>query len=147
VIDHIDDAVVSARPRLQGPVRASLHTVIVLAELPDLFVFNDTGWDAGRLRLSQGASLKPDQSEGCSPVFGGRTIRREREKLLRTIHNGGSRASLRAPTPHHHDTVCFPHTLDRAAAGSLHGEDFPRTLMRGSPDGTVEPVRNRQETV
>ena len=34
VINHIDDAVVSARPRLQGPVRASLHTVIVLAELP-----------------------------------------------------------------------------------------------------------------
>jgi hypothetical protein len=34
VIDHIDDAVVSARPRLRGPVRASLLTVIVLAELP-----------------------------------------------------------------------------------------------------------------
>ena len=29
----------------------------------------------GRLRLSQGASLKPDESEGCSPVSGGRTIR------------------------------------------------------------------------
>jgi hypothetical protein len=34
VIEHIGDAVVSARPCLQGPVRASLHTVIVLAELP-----------------------------------------------------------------------------------------------------------------
>ena len=31
--------------------------------------------DPGRLRLSQGASLKPDESEGCSPVSGGRTIR------------------------------------------------------------------------
>ena len=30
--------------------------------------------DPGRLRLSQGASLKPDESEGCS-VSGGRTIR------------------------------------------------------------------------
>jgi hypothetical protein len=31
--------------------------------------------DPGRLQLSQGASLKPDESEGCSPVSGGRTIR------------------------------------------------------------------------
>jgi len=31
------------------------------------FVFNDRG--------TQGASLKPDESEGCSPVSGGRTIR------------------------------------------------------------------------
>ena len=31
--------------------------------------------DPGRLRLSHGASLKPDESEGCSPVSGGRTIR------------------------------------------------------------------------
>ena len=29
----------------------------------------------------------------------------------------------------------------------LHGEDFPRTLMRGSPAGAVEPVRHRQETL
>ncbi len=28
-----------------------------------------------RLRLSQGASLKPDESEGCSPVSGDRIIR------------------------------------------------------------------------
>ncbi len=45
MIDHIDDAVVSARPCLQGPVRASLHTVIVLAELPapvaEVLVFPD----------------------------------------------------------------------------------------------------------
>ena len=31
--------------------------------------------DPGRLRLSQGVSLEPDESEGCSPVSGGRTIR------------------------------------------------------------------------
>ena len=31
--------------------------------------------DPGRLQLSRGASLKPDESEGCSPVSGGRTIR------------------------------------------------------------------------
>jgi hypothetical protein len=31
--------------------------------------------DSGRLRLSQRASLKPDESEGCSPVSSGRTIR------------------------------------------------------------------------
>ena len=30
--------------------------------------------DPGRLLFSQGASLKPDESEGCSPVSGGRTI-------------------------------------------------------------------------
>ena len=29
----------------------------------------------------------------------------------------------------------------------LHGEDFPRTLMRGSPACAVEPVRHRQETL
>ncbi len=33
VIDHINDAVVSAWPCRQGPVGASLHTVIRLAEL------------------------------------------------------------------------------------------------------------------
>jgi len=30
---------------------------------------------------------------------------------------------------------------------SLDGEDFPRTLMRDSPDGTVESDRYRQETL
>jgi hypothetical protein len=44
------------------------------------------------------------------------------------VHNGGSRA---APVLH----------------GLLHGEDFPRTLMKGSSDGAVEPVRHRQETL
>ena len=35
----------------------------------------------------------------------------------------------------HHALSCFP-----AYGGViLHGEDFPRTLMRGSPDGAVEP--------
>ena len=29
---------------------------------------------SGRLRLSQGASLKPDESEGCSPVSGERVM-------------------------------------------------------------------------
>jgi hypothetical protein len=28
----------------------------------------------------------------------------------------------------------------------LHGQDFPRTLMRGSPACAAEPVRHRQET-
>ena len=43
----------------------------------------------------------------------------------------------RTRTPHHHAPVCFPtHTLQ---SSSLHGEDFLWTLMRGSPDGTVEP--------
>ena len=45
----------------------------------NLFVFNDTierlREPAQSLRLSQGASLKPDESEGCSPVSCGRTIR------------------------------------------------------------------------
>ena len=39
--------------------------VVVVEEEEDLFVFNDT---LGRLRLSQGASLKPDEIEGCSPA-------------------------------------------------------------------------------
>jgi hypothetical protein len=29
----------------------------------------------------------------------------------------------------------------------LHGEDFPRIVMRGSPACAVEPVRHRQETL
>jgi hypothetical protein len=37
-----------------------------------------------------------------------------------------------------------PHTR---RSSSLHGEDFPQTLMTGSPDGTVEPDRHRQETL
>ena len=31
-------------------------------------------------------------------------------------------------------------------SNSLHGIDFPLILMRGSPDGTVEPDRHRHET-
>jgi hypothetical protein len=42
-------------------------------EAADLSVLNDT-IEGGRLWLSQGASLKPDESEGCSPFSGGRTI-------------------------------------------------------------------------
>jgi len=50
-----------------------------------------------------------------------------------------------AMSPLHHATVCFPtHTW---RSNSLHGEDFPRTLMRGSPDGTMETDRHRQETL
>jgi hypothetical protein len=30
---------------------------------------------------------------------------------------------------------------------NLYGEDYPRTLIRGASDGTVEPVRYRQETL
>ncbi len=37
-----------------------------------------------------------------------------------------------------------PHTL---WSSSLHGEDFPRTLMTSSQDGTIEPARHRQETL
>jgi len=29
----------------------------------------------------------------------------------------------------------------------LYGEDYPPALIRGSPDGTVEPIRYRQETM
>ena len=44
-------------------------------EEEDLFVFNDTVEGPRAPAVSQGASLKPDESEGCSPVSGGRTIR------------------------------------------------------------------------
>jgi hypothetical protein len=46
-------------------------------------------------------------------------------------------------TPHHHAAIYFPTHTQRGS--SLHGEDFPRTLIRGSPDGTVGPDRYRQE--
>jgi hypothetical protein len=36
-----------------------------------------------RLRLSQGESLKPDESEGCSPVSGGITIQSDFARLGR----------------------------------------------------------------
>jgi len=39
----------------------------------------------------------------------------------------------------------LPHTPLRSS--SLHGEDFPRTLIRGSPDGTIEPRRATIEAV
>jgi hypothetical protein len=43
----------------------------------------------------------------------------------------------------HHALSCFP-----AYGGViLHGEDFPRTLMRGSPACAVYPARHRQETL
>jgi hypothetical protein len=53
-------------------------------EEEDLFVFND-----GRLRLSQGASLKPDESEGFSP-------RRRRIYSYSMIH-GAARRWLQRP--------------------------------------------------
>jgi hypothetical protein len=60
--------------------------------------------------------------------------------------NRGSRAvpahGLRS---HHHATVYFPIHTRRGSC--LHGADFPQTLMRGSPDGAVEPDRHRQETL
>jgi hypothetical protein len=65
---------VSALPEVPGfhclsalPEVAGFHCLSALPEVP--------GFPPGRLRLSQGASLKPDESEGCSPVSGGRTIR------------------------------------------------------------------------
>jgi hypothetical protein len=74
---------------------------------------------------------------------------RERERaaalLGTTVHNGGSRAAPAARTPHHHALSCFPTHPWRSSI--LHGEDFPRTLMTGSPDGAVKPVRHRQETL
>jgi len=48
--------------------------------------------DPGRLRLSQGASLKPDESECCSPVSGGRT------GAPRALYQ--STGFLTGPTPH-----------------------------------------------
>jgi hypothetical protein len=70
---------------------------------------------------------------------------REIESFIKTtVHNGGSRAASAARTPHHHTLSASPPTR---WGSILHGEDFPRTLMRGSPAGAVEPVRHRQETL
>jgi hypothetical protein len=65
--------------------------------------------------------------------------------LFGIIHNKGSGAApafglrittLRSDFPHAH------------LISSLHGQDiFSRTLMRGSPDGTVEPDRYSQQTL
>ena len=59
-----------------------------------------------------------------------------------TKKGGGARYSRR---PHHHALSCFPTHPWRSSI--LHGEDFPRTLMRGEADGAVEPARHRQETL
>jgi hypothetical protein len=39
-----------------------------------------------------------------------------------------------------------PHTLGWIAAYMVETGDLPRTLMRGSPNGTIEPDRHCQET-
>jgi hypothetical protein len=44
-------------------------------EEEDLFVFNDTIEGPRAPTVKPGRTLKPDESEGCSPVSGGRTIR------------------------------------------------------------------------
>jgi hypothetical protein len=41
-------------------------------EEEELFLFHDTIGDPGRLRLSEGASLKPGEREDCSSVNGGK---------------------------------------------------------------------------
>jgi len=59
------------------------------------------------------------------------------------VHNGGS-SGARARTPHHMRFHASAHTRGGVA---FYMADFPRTLMKGSPDGAVEPARHRQETL
>jgi hypothetical protein len=79
---------------------------------------------------------------------------RERALLGTTVPNGGlgwrPRHGLRITTryPASPPISCAPISCGSQWWGSiLHGEDLPRTLMKGSPAGAVEPVRHRQETL
>jgi hypothetical protein len=70
---------------------------------------------------------------------------RERALLGTMVHNRGSRAApahgLRITTR----LPASPHTVGAEFHSTW--RNFPRTLMRGSPDGAVEPARHRQETL
>jgi hypothetical protein len=63
---------------------------------------------------------------------------REGESFTRNHSHRGSRAA-----PAH--GLCKTALQSARQINNLHREDFLRTLMRGSPDGTVEPDRYRQE--
>ena len=69
----------------------------------------------------------------------------ERALLGTMVHNRGSRAApahgLRITTR----LPASPHTVGAEFHSTW--RNFPRTLMRGSPDGAVEPARHRQETL
>ena len=56
---------------------------------------------------------------------------RERERALlgTKVHNGWSRAAPTVQTPHHQALSCFP--AYKRWGSILHGENFPRTMMRG----------------
>ena len=69
---------------------------------------------------------------------GGRGGGGERERpLLGTVPNGGSRVSA----------VHGLRITTLVLQIYVHGKDYPRALMRGWSDGTVEPLRYRQETL
>jgi hypothetical protein len=82
-------------------------------------VFNDTHatGDPRRLRLNQGASLRPDESEGCSSlspaqltcekILGGRKMRNARTQRQETGQNGFCRAAPKWYTENHKNTVFF----------------------------------------
>jgi hypothetical protein len=77
---------------------------------------------------------------GTEHSLGQRKRERERERALlgTTVHNGGARA---APAHGLRITTRFPASPPTMVEYNiLHGEDFPRTVMRGSSDGAVEPV-------
>jgi hypothetical protein len=68
---------------------------------------------------------------------GGRGGGGERALLGTTVHNGGSRAAPADSASHR--AFLLPHP--QWWSSILHGEDFPRTLLRGSPDSAVERKR------
>jgi hypothetical protein len=89
-------------------------------------------------------------------VHNGRERERKRENFIRNygerallgtmVHNGGAGLGRRPRTDSASPrAIILPHP--QWWSSILHGEDFPRTLMRGSPDGAVEPVCHRQETL
>jgi hypothetical protein len=72
---------------------------------------------------------------------------RERElyqELLLWSITGGLGRSLRTDSA---SPCAFIHPTHPWWSSILHGEDFPRTVMRGLPDGAVEPVLHGQETL
>ena len=88
------------------------------------------------------------RSAGASDLLHPREREKERERESRGFTrnygpylgvSGGARGTDSASPC----AFLLPHP--RWWSSILHGEHFPRTLMRGSPDGAVEPVCHRQE--
>ena len=110
-------------------------------------VFKDTQAteDPGRLRLNQGASLRPDESEGCSSlspaqltcekILGGRKLRNARTQRQETGQNGFWRAAPKWYTENHKNTVfCVfqfapRRTRARRATGSTVTSRPPTALL------------------